>query len=63
MNFNLIKSFTIDTDDGTLRYEGMGVNHLNDRENHHTFAFLGEQHDDFYFLAEYQPLPSRMVIV
>ena len=38
--FNLVKSFAIDADDGTLRYESPRVDALDDAENGRTFVFL-----------------------
>ena len=51
MLFHLVESLAIDTDDGTLRYEGMRVDHVDDVEDARRLVLAGEHKEHLHLAA------------
>ena len=50
-NFHFVEALAIDADDGTLRDEGVGVDHLDEAEDVGRLALAGQQTDDLALLT------------
>ena len=51
LNFHFVEAFAIDTDDGTLRDEGIGVNHFDESEDIGRLALACQQTNDLSLLS------------
>ena len=50
-HFHLVESFSIDTDDGALAYEGIGVDDFDDAEDGYTLVLLGQNTEYLHLVA------------